>query len=77
MCPREQMGTKGDGACDGTEDMGGGRRCGSAGKRVMVKVGQPGPRQPLHMGGTNRLKLRSCISVWKGCGSNISHPLSS
>ena len=77
MCPREQMGTKGDGARDGTEDMGGGRRCGSAGKRVMVKVGQPGPRQPLHMGGTNMLKLRSCISVWKGCGSNISHPLSS
>lgn len=61
------MGTRGDGVCDGTEDMEEGRRCGSAGKRVMVKVGQPGPRQPLHVGGTNGLKLRSCgISGWKG-----------
>lgn len=67
MCPLEQMGTRGDRARNGTEDRGEGRSCRSAAKRVMVKVGQPRPRQPLHVGGTHVLKLRSCgVSGWKG-----------
>lgn len=66
MCPLEQMGTRGDRARNGTED-GGREEAVEAPQRVMVKVGQPGPRQPLHVGGTHGLKLRSCgISGWKG-----------